>query len=241
MWIRGFDLQSHPLWNQIAAAIGSQPSIAMDGQDNFLLTWTAYPQNDDNDPTGGFSAGVYGIMAQLEDYATGTPLALPAVTRSLFRLNGASTAPTSVTNWPLFQGDSAAAVDLDGDLAVAYDGFGSDVSTSPSITPSLFEPYFNPVNGNPTTNTDLLPYFNPFAGNTLVFGSPFLYATEPEFTIDQAIDQVLFNAEYASTPAATHEQLGRLRYILEERGRPDQGRGIGGDAVAVGRRFAIHA
>ena len=106
-------------------------------------------------------------MAQLEDYATGKPLAEPAVTRPLFRLNSASTTPSSVTDWPLSQQDSAAAVDLDGDLAVAYDGNGPDVSQNIVITARIFEPYFDPVNGQPTINTDLLPYFNPFEGQGL--------------------------------------------------------------------------
>ena len=42
VWVRGLDLQSHPLWNQIPVGIGADSSISMDGQDNFLVAWTAY-------------------------------------------------------------------------------------------------------------------------------------------------------------------------------------------------------
>ena len=240
VWIRGFDLQSHPLWSQIPVGIGYGSSIAMDGQDNFLVTWTSVTIANPPDTLGVATPGVFGIMAQLEDYTTSKPLSEPVVTRPLFRLNSASTTPLSTTDWAMGQGDSSAAVDLDGDLAVAYDGFGPDVSENPNITSALFEPYFDPVNGNPTINLDLLPYFNPFAGQTLIFGS-ILYSGETAYTIDQAIDQVLFQAQYETIPAATTEQLGRLRVHPAERGRPTRGRGPGRDAVAMGHRSARYA
>ena len=195
VWVRGLDLQSHPLWNQIAVGIGADSSISMDGQDNFLVAWTAYTQNNDNDATGGFSPGVYGIMAQLENYSTGKPLAEPAVTRPLFRLNSASTTPSSVTDWPLGQQDSAAAVDLDGDLAVAYDGNGPNVLSehrySRRILRAILRSGERPADDQHGLAAVLQSVRRAGARSKCV---TVCYAGEPNYTVDQAIDQILFDA-----------------------------------------------
>ena len=88
---------------------------------------------------------------------------------------------------------------------------------------------FTQANTVAERNADLLPYFDPFpnvvggvtqAGDTLPGNaSDELLYDGGNFNVDTAIDQVLFNAEYpllgSTTPAATLEQIGRLRAILE--------------------------
>ncbi len=88
---------------------------------------------------------------------------------------------------------------------------------------------FSQANTVAERNADLLPYFDPFpnvvggvtqAGDTLPGNaSDELLYDGGNFNVDTAIDQVLFNAEYpllgSTTPAATLEQIGRLRAILE--------------------------
>ena len=74
-------------------------------------------------------------------------------------------------------------------------------------------PYFNPFPHAGTTG-DTLGSFSTAADNSLLYSQFGLV-----LNVDTAIDQVLFDAAYppagSTVPAATDEQLGRLRNILE--------------------------
>ena len=127
-------------------------------------------------------------------------------------------------------------MDIDGDIATTYQGYGPDVASNElSIPASFFKSY---IPNNPSLpNGDLLPYFNPYPhkgargqtlpGDSLGYDSPefgiisntLLY--QGTYDVQSSIDQVLFDAEYPQTVTgntntpATEEQLGRLRAILE--------------------------
>ncbi|MGA2502147.1 MAG: hypothetical protein ABSH20_30760, partial [Tepidisphaeraceae bacterium] len=184
------------------------------------------------------SEGVYAAEYQLESYATGKPLAAPVVLRNTFRLNSSSTNVASKTVWPFDQTAVDGQMDLDGDIAATYQGNGPAVSTNEVDIPASFFKSLIPNNPN-LPNGDLLPFFDPYThkdpatgltvpGDFIGIDSPqfgltsstLLYEANgsmlnSNFNVDSSIDQVLFDAEYVDTPAATPEQAGRLRAILE--------------------------
>ncbi len=269
VWARAYDPNNNPVWNQfqVSFGVGSASSIAMDGQDNYVITWQD-PQGDTVDNTGVPSAGVYGREFELIDPATQKPvvcqnpdglLALantpgPAIgarlIRDVFRVNSGTinavvaqpypANPLSgtegnyvATTWSFDQYNSAVTMDQDGDIAAVYEGVGPNVATNVQIPASFFLPYFT------GQNQDLLTYFNPFphnglkgdqlpvqAANTGVVSKsdtaddPNVLYQGDDANVDTVIDQVLFNAEYpglvgSTLPAATPDQLDRLRAILE--------------------------
>jgi hypothetical protein len=153
--------------------------------------------------------------------------------------------PTFVpATWAFDQFNSAVTQDQDGDIAVSYEGAGPNVSSNVSIPATFFQPYFSTVAGglnndllkyfNPYPHSglqgDALPVQAVNSGAVSTFDTAdapaVLYqgdATSAGATIaedvDTAIDQVLFNAEKPAVgsglAAASPEQLGRLRGILE--------------------------
>ena len=274
VYIRAFNAQSGPMWNQLEVDIpssttganyGEYSTVAMDGKDNTVVSWESYTDTDPGIQSNGAaptSQGIYGEEFQIE--SAGKPLAQPATLRDTFRVNSYSTDTTSAAVWPYEQTAANVQMDISGNIAVTYQGNGPAVSTNISIPATFFQSYFAV---NPDTkvmaNKDLLPYFDPFPsqkstnaeagdplGGALSSGLPGV--TQPQgtgstafpgtviyqdftnnydtavnnnnnanYNVDTAIDQVLFDAEYpqvvnpASTlTAATPEQLGRLRAIL---------------------------
>jgi hypothetical protein len=130
--------------------------------------------------------------------------------------------------WPYEQTLGDVKMAASGDIAGTYQGYLPDASDDVDIPASFFQPYFRQVEANGTVvkiNQDLLPYFNPFPSaaypqgeglDPLGFTSTLYQNGDPD--VDTAIDQILYNAAYnppLGTPAATDEQLGRLREILE--------------------------
>ena len=70
---RAFDPQNNPVWNQFMVGSGGYSSVAMDGQDNYAITWQSATL-DGPDATGSVSAAVFGREFELENYATDAPL-----------------------------------------------------------------------------------------------------------------------------------------------------------------------
>ena len=112
-------------------------------------------------------------------------------------------------------------MDADGDFIVSYQGHGPDSSVTVNMTYRYFEGFFalDPANPGHRYNEDLLPYFNPLSpppATNLQEGLPVAGQTLDAYSdVDGVIDQVLFRAQFETVPAATAEQLGRLRAILE--------------------------
>ena len=84
VYVRGFDAQSSPLWSELAVVSpkngiggGGNSTVAMDGQDNFVVAWEVAADSDvgvlvQTPPL--VSEGIYGAEYQLENYG------LPATT-----------------------------------------------------------------------------------------------------------------------------------------------------------------
>ncbi|MGA2253720.1 MAG: hypothetical protein ABSG53_03585, partial [Thermoguttaceae bacterium] len=227
VYVRAFNAQTVPLWTEVAVpGSGSYSTVSMDGQDNFTVAWEL--TGVDKDLYGEPNEGVYAAEYQLENYATGQALAAPALVRNTFRVNSATTNTASQTVWPYDQSAADVQMDLNGDIATSYQGYGPDVSSDELDIPGSFFTALIPNNPS-LPNGDLLPYFNPYPhkldgftepGDSLGIGT-FSVLYEGNWNVDSSIDQVLFNAEYPETigstvTPATQEQLGRLRAILEE-------------------------
>ncbi|MGO9109891.1 MAG: Calx-beta domain-containing protein [Thermoguttaceae bacterium] len=237
VYVRGFNPEAVPLWNQVDVAGGAYSTVAVDGQDNFTVAWELGNQN--NDIAGEPNSDVYAAEYQLENYANGVPLAAPAVLRNIFRVSSSAIAalPSPApplygtfpqTTWSFEQSAAEVQMGLNGDISVTYEGYGPAASGSVIDIPASFFTALIPNNPN-LPNGDLLPYFDPYPhkvdgftepGDTLGEGT-FSELYQENWDVDSSIDQVLFNAEYPGTigstvTPATQEQLGRLRAILED-------------------------
>jgi len=147
VYVCAFSPQSTPLWNEVAVSAGSYSTVAMDGQDNFIVAWQNY---SDSDVNGQTSDGIYAEEYQLESYtngpgspATGTPLAAPALLRNLFRVNSGSTNTASQTIWPFDQTAADVQMGIGGDIAATYQGYGPATSENIFIPASFFKSYFS--------------------------------------------------------------------------------------------------
>ena len=167
VYARAFNSQSAPLWDSYYIGGGGLSTIAMDDQDNFVLSWEVAGATDPN----GF-AGIEEILGseyQLESYtngpgspATGVPLPEPVRLRPVpppqlptlpptgdnFRFNSADPGtptgtPTLATTWPLGVTGSDVQMDADGDIAATYDGNGPAASVDVAIPNTYFEQYFS--------------------------------------------------------------------------------------------------
>ncbi len=110
----------------------------------------------------------------------------------------ASFDPAANTLWPGTQQNPRAGLDADGDLVIAYDGFGPDVSDYFYLGSS----YFAKALSDPA-NADLLAFFP--GGNV---------SLSSNIDVDTAIELVLINA---ANQGATLSQLGRIRAILDSK------------------------
>ncbi len=70
---RAFDPQNNPIENEFYVGGGGDSSVAMDGQDNYVISWQAAGL-DGVDLDGSLSAGVFGREFQLLNYATHQPI-----------------------------------------------------------------------------------------------------------------------------------------------------------------------
>ena len=111
--------------------MGYLPSAAFDSSDRVAISFTAYV---DPDATGLTSYGVYLMECSLGDMQDAIPggptwyaIQGPDV-RNFTRVNSASFDTTSITNWAETQYGGQIVMDADGDMTVAYSGFGPDVS-----------------------------------------------------------------------------------------------------------------
>ena len=131
---------STPLWARLNVPnTGGDSTVAMDGQDNFVVSWDVLL---DADITGQTSEGVYATEYQLESYtagvgspATGTAAGRSGRSAALFRVNSGSTNIGSQTDWPFHQATAEVEMALDGDIASTYEGNG----------PGGFRQHFDPA------------------------------------------------------------------------------------------------
>ncbi len=151
----------------------------------------------DPDNVGRNSIGTRAIMYQLFDAAGNVSR---TVVRDTFRPNSASFDPAANTLWPGTQQNPQAGLDADGDLVIAYDGFGPDVSDYFYLGSN----YFAKALSDPA-NADLLAFFP--GGNV---------SLSSNIDVDTAIELVLINA---ANQGATLSQLGRIRAFSTARPR----------------------
>lgn len=60
VYVRGFNSQSVPLWNEMAVGGGGYSTVSMDGQDNFIVAWdVAEDSNVGLTPSTGFVAQAF--------------------------------------------------------------------------------------------------------------------------------------------------------------------------------------
>ncbi|MEE8452225.1 MAG: hypothetical protein V3R99_09930, partial [Thermoguttaceae bacterium] len=204
-----FDPTGAVVLPQFAVGGAVRPSAAFDMNNNVVFAWDEFT---DSDNIGVTSEGVYGIMYQIYDPATGAVDA--QVIRDTFRANSASLDTATNTLWPLWQGGAQAVVDADGDLLISYDGYGPDVSTQVSSSYDVYDGMAQALQMqiNAEKNADLLPYFDPSFDTVYGMGSS-SYSGD----IDAIIEGIMIDAldPFFTTLPATDEQLGRLRAILD--------------------------
>ncbi|MEJ5340555.1 MAG: hypothetical protein WHT09_03220 [Thermogutta sp.] len=189
---KGYDLTGQVILPQFGVGGGGNPTVAFDSANHFLVTWSAVA---DADSTGQTSIGVRAIVYDLNGN----------VIRDTFRPNSASFSPGSTPLWPLAQFGGGGGLDADGDLIVAYDGYGPDVSENArGVTQAVRQLLLAQINSQ--TNADLLNYFDPQTETLFSAGSP------SNGDVDGVIDAILVRA---LNRGATPEQVGRLRAILE--------------------------
>ncbi|MDI9446534.1 MAG: proprotein convertase P-domain-containing protein, partial [Planctomycetota bacterium] len=173
---------------------GVNHSTTFDKQNRFVVTYeTGTLQDPDN--VGQNSIGTRAIMYRLFDAAGNVNR---TVVRDTFRPNSASFDPDADTLWPGRQQNPQAGLDADGDLVIAYDGFGPDVSDYFYLGSN----YFAKAMSDPA-NADLLAFF---PGGSLSLSN--------SIDVDTAIELVLIDA---ANQGATLSQLGRIRAILDSK------------------------
>jgi len=204
---------------------GRAPAAAFDDNENFVITWDT---GSDPDNVGITSEGVRAVMYELFDQEGNVS---GAEIRSEFRANSSSFDPASNTLWPGWHGDSEPALDADGDLVIAYEGVGPDVSEDTNWTSSpdqhvedafreaLTDLFYKPE------NADLLQFFDPATEEFPLsrYGSTSYYDSGGNYVrlgstneIDTDIENILIRAMTRTDPPATNEQLGRIRALLDE-------------------------
>ena len=218
-----FDATGTALSLQTDVAPGSGASACFDTNDNIAISFTVY---GDVDYTGLPSNGVYLVESSLAAYPTYAPAMVPvyigADIRPLTRINGADTWPDAPT-WPNDQVGGQVVMDADGDLTVAYSGFGPDTNGDLALTQSqntslqtLLTAYAN-ESGTGLTAAQItwlksgkitLPYNSTTGTNHTIPGD-----------IDSEIDEILMNAMQTVANKGygfNATQAGCLRGILEE-------------------------
>jgi hypothetical protein len=189
---KGYNLTGQVILPQFGVGGGGNPTVAFDSANHFLVTWDGIA---DADSTGQTSMGVRAIVYDLNGN----------VIRDTFRPNSASFSPGSTPLWPLAQFGGGGGLDADGDLIVAYDGYGPDVSENArGVTQAVRQLLLAQINSQ--TNADLLNYFDPQTETLFSAGSP------SNGDVDGVIDAILVRA---LNRGATPQQVGRLRAILE--------------------------
>ena len=187
---------------QFGVGGGGGSSAAWDSENNYIVTWDALGIDPDN--TGVNSTGVRSIMYAFDG----------SVLRDEFRPNSASFDPADPTLWPGRQSNAHPGLDADGDLVIAYDGFGPDVSEEVNAFAGNdfgIDGAFFLADLSKPQNADLLTFFP--LGSALASGFfPGGNGSDLD-DVDGAIESVLLDAQRAG---ATDEQLGRLRAILDK-------------------------
>ena len=204
----------------------ARSTLDFDLDNNFIVAWD---EDIDADNIGITSEGVRARMYELYDNGGNVS---GAVIRDTFRANSASLDPDNeVPMWPLNHWSGQVAVDADGDVVIAYDGFGADVAemVDPvfSLRPNTPLDYL--VFGqhlaeqiNVTRNSDLLAFFDPaleflpidyYLSYHADANNSSFFPHEPSGDVTATIEEVLIRA---STLGATDLQLGRLRVILDD-------------------------
>ncbi len=186
-----YDADGNVIMSQFSPGGSNSPRAAFDKTDTreFVITWDSY---SDSDNTGQNSEGAYGRMYQLYD-SNGNVSGSQLI--STFAANGASYNSSRTPFWPFYQGLATPGLDADGDLTIAYEGFGPDVQEEYTY---LSYYYYQEALADPA-NADLLQFL------------PTYFYSESD--IDLGIELTLIDAANAG---ATLEQLGRIRAFLDE-------------------------
>ena len=223
-----YDADGNVIRGEFNAGGGGGASVAFDSNDNWVITYSFLA----TDPATTIQAtDTWAAIYTLE----GNPL------RTAFRVNSA-TNNSEAELWPLGQSAAQAMVDADGDLVIAYQGFGPDVSED-VVSYGAFANYLDRWI-NDDKNADLLPYIQQLWTLTThsynqpryeaytsyqyqdTFGNWLSYQLRSNGDVDGVLDAILIHATNPRTgetdwatgnpmTAATNEQLGRLRAILE--------------------------
>ncbi|MHC4400564.1 MAG: trypsin-like serine protease, partial [Planctomycetota bacterium] len=192
------------LIGQFGVGGGGGSAAAWDAANNFLVTWSVTADSDNN---GRTTTGVRAVMRELFD---STGAVSGAVIRDEFRVNSADFDPNTNTLWPSWQIDPQAGLDADGDLVIAFSGYGPDASEDVVMSGTFFQDLINSQE-----NADLLPYFDPsfdYLSDLFFFGSQFFF--DSSGSVDGVIERVLIEA---MATGATDEQVARLGALLEQR------------------------
>lgn len=178
---------------------GGNGAAAFDSANNLIITADAL---FDADNIGGSSMGVRAIMYRPDG----------SVLRPEFRVNSADLAAAGNAFWPLAQLGARPGLDADGDLAIAFEGFGPDVSQNISLFSQQARALLQRlINAN--TNADLRQYFDPATETIPIFD--FNQGTTGD--IDSEIEAIMIRAynRVAKNPSAAQlKQFGRLYAIL---------------------------
>ena len=162
VYVRAFDPNGAAYFTEFNVGGGGYSTVALDVQDNFIVSWQVVADQDNNGTT---SVGIHGRQFQLINPATGTVNPQPVEIRAEFRANSGSTNTASNTLWPFDQVTGQVTSDLDGDLVFTYEGHGPDASDSVHVPATFFRQFFRDPKTGQAINQDLLPWFNPFPHN----------------------------------------------------------------------------
>jgi len=178
---------------------GGGGAAAFDSANNLIITVHAL---FDTDNIGGISGGVHAIMYRPDG----------SVLRPEFRVNSADLAAAGNAFWPLWQMLARPALDADGDLAVAFEGFGADMSENISLSSQPARALLQRLI-NATTNADLRQYFDPATETIPIFD----FNQDTSGDIDSEIEAIMiraYNRVGKNPSAAQLKQFGRLYAIL---------------------------
>ena len=216
-----FDSDGNVIMPQFPPGGWNGATAAFDKTDNasFIIAWDTPGENQN--PPGNVNIG--GTQARMWRLYDGNGNLNPQQIRSTFAVNSADFDPTRTSLWPNIQEYVNPALDADGDVTVAYNGFGPDVSDDEY----LYSVYYQEANSDPA-NADLLQFL-PYNSFDLTYlyqetyrYDPVLDVTESYYTlknpsdvdVDTAIEFVMIRAANAG---ATSEQLGRIRAVLDSK------------------------
>ncbi len=211
--------------NAVISTNAYEPHIAFDSNNRYVLTYTtpfAYPPDIEYtspelvNPGRDVYATMFAPTIDSDGNVTGE-----TVIRELYRVNSYIN-PLASETWFSSQVSPTVAIDADGDMIIAYQGYGPDTG-SQIYDGGQFMYAYLPQFVNSTKNADLLPYFeytyyalqNPSGIDVDALIRDFIvYVSKDRGGYEKnPLTQEDEYVEYFK--AATQEQIGRMHAILE--------------------------